>query len=130
MRLKGRDVILRVDNVPVALSRSCSLNISCDMTEVSSFLSGRAKTFVAGRYSWEVSCESLLSFAGSEIDLLECVKNGAKKTISMTADIGGKEVGLTGDVLVASLNVAAPLENMATYTAGLQGTGELHALPL
>jgi predicted secreted protein len=128
MRVRGKDVMLYINDAPVALSTGCSLEVSCELAEKSSFLSGRAKCFIAGRYEWSVSCDKL--FSAADFSALEMLKHGQEVTISMSAKIGGETYGLTGTALVSSWNSNAPAENMASSKIALQGSGELSALPL
>lgn len=131
MRCKGKDIALYRavgDGFKrIALSLSCDVSASCDMQEFSSFLSGRAKRFRAGRYSWVMNVEALV--ADNEADsseLLSALKTGTRLRVAMSLyDPDGSTHAVLGWVLVSSWSEGAPLSGMATYKVSFQGDGEL-----
>lgn len=132
MRFTGQDILFYVDDTPVAFSTSCDVQASCDMTEISSFLSSRARRFRPGRYAWQTSCDAIASDNGEAIALLAALKHGDRLKVTMSANIEGKSIGVWGYAFVAQWSEGAPLGSMATYKVQLQGDDELHifALPL
>lgn len=131
MRCKGKDIALYRavgdEFKRIALSLSCDVSASCDMKEVSSFLSGRAKRFRAGRYSWVMNVEALV--ADNEADsseLLGALKTGTRLRVAMSLyEPDGSAHAVLGWVLVGSWSEGAPLSGMATYKVSFQGDGEL-----
>lgn len=132
MRLKGKDIALYRQSADgayklIGMSLSCDLSVACDMQEFSSFLSGRAKRFRAGRYSWTVNNEALVaSDVADSGELLDALKNGTRMRIAMSVGLpDGSEHVVSGWVLVAGWSKGAPLSGMATYKVAFQGDGEL-----
>lgn len=59
--LEGKDLMLFLDGKTVALSNSCTLNVSRDMDEASSKDDGVYRTVTPGNISWDISADSLFS---------------------------------------------------------------------
>ena len=136
MRLKGNDIALYRamsggDGYKlIALSLACDVSVSCDMQEFSSFLSGRAKRFRAGRYSWTINSESIVATDVADgKELLSALKAGTRMRIAMSLGLpDGSTHAVSGWVLVAGWSEGAPLSGMATYKVSFQGDGELEIL--
>lgn len=56
----GKNLILYSDGVAVAASKSCTINVQCELMEVSSPTTGAWRTFLAGVKEWSVSCGVLV----------------------------------------------------------------------
>lgn len=131
MRVKGKDIaIYREVNGTfqlIALSLSCDLTVSCDMQEFSSVLSGRAKRFRAGRYSWQMNSESIVAVGVPDgAELLAALKSGERLHISMSLNSPEASMhAVRGWALVANWSESAPLAGMATYKVAFQGDGDL-----
>lgn len=74
----GKNLILYSGGVAVAASKSCTINVQCELMEVSSPTTGAWRTFLAGVKEWSVSCgvmvmaESVVSSAlsvGTSVEL-------------------------------------------------------------
>ena len=131
-KLKGRDVALKMKDedggyTPIAYSRDCDIAVSCDVAEFTSALSGRGRRFRAGRYTWNVNIEMLVADSEHPGALLLALKNGSILEIIM--DVGltvdGVRTSLKGNVVVNSWAEKAPLQGLATCSAGFVGDGEL-----
>lgn len=135
MRLRGKDIAVYREAAEgvfklIALSTACDVAASADMKEFSSFLSGRAKRFRAGRYGWTINIESLVA---TEVDdcfeLLKSLKVGTRLRLSMSLGFpNASQHAVAGWVLVASWAEGAPLAGMATYKVTFQGDGDLEIL--
>lgn len=56
----GKNLILYSGGVAVAASKACSINVQCELMEVSSPNTGAWRTFLAGMKEWSVSCAVLV----------------------------------------------------------------------
>ena len=134
MRIKGKDIaVYRASSETaqpqkIALSRDCDLAVQCDMQEFSSFLSGRAKRFRSGRYSWTLNIDALVADDdGNNGELLAALKNGTRLFVTMSLGApDGSSHAVGGWALVSTWQETAPLSGMATYKVALQGDGELN----
>lgn len=136
MRAKGKNIALYRRSADgngwtlLALSLSCDVAVSCDMAEFSSFLSGRAKRFRAGRYSWTITHEALVATEVADGgDLLAALKSGERLYVCMSlAHPDGTQHAVGGWCLVGGWQESAPMAGMATYKTSFQGDGELSPL--
>ena len=76
MKKKGRDVSVSFEidgggKEVVALARDADIDVSCDVAEFTSPLSGRAKRIRVGRYSWIVNISTLIDASDQPGRLLE-----------------------------------------------------------
>ena len=131
MKAKGRDIVLYVEDKGilkrVALSTSCGLTVQCDIAEFTSALSGRGKRVRPGRYSWQVSVDTLVDDSGGNtLPLLQHLISGTRLYISMQADIDGvAKMPIRGYCYVQTWDKKAPLAGMATCSATFVGDGEI-----
>lgn len=148
-RLKGRDLVLfrgEVGYPPydmVAMATDASLNVTADIKETTNPLSGRAKCYKAGRYSWTMDVARLYmvnynateteSSSTEETNILqqgETVAVGLATRDELFAPESGQYRHLKryyGTAIVKSVQVNAPVNGMANYRVSFQGTGELTA---
>lgn len=133
---KGRDVSVSIEidgggKEIVALARDADIDVSCDIAEFTSPLSGRAKRNRAGRYSWTVNIGTLIEASNQPARLLELLKSGASLTLTMDADLldgSGVNCVLQGNAVTSRWAVGAPLQGLATFSASFVGDGELSLL--
>lgn len=136
-KLKGRDVSVSIDidggvKELLALSRDADVDVSCDIAEFTSPLSGRAKRNRAGRYSWTVNIGTLIEASNQPARLLELLKSGASLTLTMDADLldgSGANCVLRGNAVTSRWAVGAPLQGLATFSVSFVGDGELSLSP-
>ena len=133
-KLKGRDVsvAMEIDGgglETIALSRDADIDVSCDVAEFTSPLSGRGKRYRAGRYTWAVNIGTLIEESNQPGRLLELLKSGAALTLTMDANLfnaDGKRCTLQGDAVAQKWQLGAPLQGLATFSASFVGDGELN----
>lgn len=136
-KLKGRDVsvAMKINGgglETIALSRDADIDVSCDVAEFTSPLSGRGKRFRAGRYSWIVNVGTLIEASNQPGVLLELLKSGGALTLTMDADLlnqDNKQCTLQGDAVVQKWELGAPLQGLATFSVSFIGDGELIMVP-
>lgn len=134
---KGRDVSVSIEidgggKELLALSRDADIDVSCDIAEFTSPLSGRAKRNRAGRYSWTVNIGTLIEASAQPARLLELLKSGASLTLTMDADLldgSGAYCVLQGNAVTTRWAVGAPLQGLATFSVSFVGDGELSLSP-
>lgn len=135
-KLKGRDVSVSIEidgggKELLALSRDADVDVSCDIAEFTSPLSGRAKRNRAGRYSWTVNISTLIEASNQPARLLELLKSGAVLVLTMDVDLlneSGFNCVLQGNAVTSRWAVGAPLQGLATFSASFAGDGELSLL--
>lgn len=133
MKLKGRDVSVAIeingeDRETIALSRDADIDVSCDVAEFTSPLSGRGKRFRAGRYTWTVNVGTLIDVGNQPGVLLELLKSGGALTLTFDANLrneNSKRSTLQGNAVVQKWQLGAPLQGLATFNVSFIGDGEL-----
>ena len=121
MATLGKNIIIKWNNggslVAIAAAKSCSINHTCDMKEISSPSSPTTRTYMAGRKGWRVTIGTLLS------DVLDLLKVGNSYTLNILND--GGSTGLSGTGLLMESDVTATVGNLATGSFVFQGSGDL-----
>jgi predicted secreted protein len=121
MAINGTDVILAKSGTVFAASTSCSLEVSSDQVDVTNKSSGFRKEYAYGFKSFSISCEGLITLDNYDyFDMLTDQENNTQ--ISVTFTVGTKV--FSGTCNIESVSVDGPVEGVATYSVGLQGTGD------
>lgn len=114
----------------IANATSNDFTITKDMIETTNKDSAGAKEFIAGEYGYTMSVEGMFeedASVGSSISWKEILTDliaGTSVTIVMTSNVSG-DLKLSGSAFFNELNLTAPKNDVATFTASIQGTGAL-----
>ena len=83
--LHGRNFVISIDGEPMALSKSCIVDIQCDTIPISSPSTGDWEDSMPGRNKWEVSCNHLMYNRGASkpIDRMDMVRS----VVTLSMDI-------------------------------------------
>lgn len=143
MALKGNRLSLFVEQgdtyKPVGMAMDSSLSVNGEVVEMAS-LSSRAKSFAPGRYEWRISCAALYcadptaaTYAQQLHILTQFLKGNTLKVVytEVVPYNGGlnaislPSIEYSGDAIVTSYTINAPVQGYANIAIELQGTGEL-----
>lgn len=125
MILHGRNLLIMqhtptTDTPVVACAKSCEVNTSCDIIEISSTTNNIWREYITGRKDWSVTLSYIVTaddFAPSMLRI------GEKVTLRFTdRDTGAL---LQGDAFIKTCKVVATINNLTTGSFSFQGTGEL-----
>ena len=114
----------------IANATSNDFSITKDMIETTNKDSAGAKEYIAGEYGYTMSIEGMFEedgSVGSAISWKEIITDlmaGTSVTIVMTSNATG-DLKLSGSAFFNDLNLTAPNNDVATFTASIQGTGAL-----
>ena len=114
----------------IANATSNDFSITKDMIETTNKDSGGAKEYIAGEYGYTMSVEGMFeedASVGTGISWKEIITDllaGTSVTIVMTSNVSG-DLKLSGSAFFNELNLTAPQNDVATFTASIQGTGAL-----
>ena len=125
-KLDGYVFALRLGGSAITGRVTSSLNIDWDMLDATTADSSQAKEYLAGESGWSVSVEG-------KLDSTETYAVTALKTAGDTRTVVVMKLGRltddarqwSGNVLVQSLSISMPKNDVVTWTATLQGTGAL-----
>ena len=116
--------------VKIANATSNDFSITKDMIETTNKDSAGAKEYIAGEYGYTMSVEGMFeedASVGAGISWKEIITDllaGTSVTIVMTSNVSG-DLKLSGSAFFNELNLTAPQNDVATFTASIQGTGAL-----
>ena len=114
----------------IANATSNDFSITKDMIETTNKDSAGAKEYIAGEYGYTMSVEGMFeedTSVGAGISWEEIITDllaGTSVTIVMTSNVSG-DLKLSGSAFFNELNLTAPQNDVATFTASIQGTGAL-----
>ena len=109
----------------VAHSTSASISMNMDLRDSTTKSSGGYQANLGGLRSWEVSGDAFVeigSITGADIEELWTTWE-ARTAVAVKFGASGMEY--TGDALITSISIDAGVEENATYSISLTGTGAL-----
>lgn len=140
----GDRLMLYYGGKPIALGKSCSIDISAETLDTSNKMSGNWKEFLTGQLSYTISSESLLTYstaaADNNVDLSkystfnDFIKLMAARTPvefeiatskDANEDFAVKSKFLSGTAIITQATVTANSGELTTCSIQLQGSGEL-----
>jgi TP901-1 family phage major tail protein len=129
------DVVVKLVNgaggspsVQLLHATSASLSISREMRDSTTKSSEGWSTSLAGLKSWEISGDGFVDFTGTGNnvdDLITQMLVADPETAKVTVSFGTAGQTYSGDAYITSCSVDAGVEENATYSLTLQGTGDL-----
>ena len=114
----------------VANLTSTDFELSKDTIDATNKDGGTYKEFLVGLSGWTMSAEGIFEedgSVGSSIspkELLDDIIAGAPITVVMTSNVTG-DLKLTGSAVITSFAWSAPVNDIATFSVSLQGSGSL-----
>ena len=143
-KVRANDLIVmyRVSGIwkAIAFATSCEIDISADMIETSSAVTGKWKTFVKKEKGWRISTAHLKGNVKKSPDLFELLESDDPIQVCLStveahpgiiSHTEYKQDGryqLTGSALVVRLTETARKGDMVTMSVELQGTGSLQQI--
>lgn len=127
---KGKLIRLKIGNDFVPCEMSCDITVNQEVLQVTNNTNGRAKSYIAGYYDWQVSLESKFvvsdTTASSQV-ILDRILNdlGAVGLEIISVDSNGAPYILKGDGIPVQWNLNAGSTGDATNNVVFQGSGEL-----
>lgn len=136
---KGEELMIFVDDEPIAYTTSHSRTMNVDTKDVSSKMSGDFDSSMPGKISWSISIEALTSMTTGHkskdtlmkalvqrkpIRIKECdVIRGVDETGAKTFKMG--TVHYQGDAIITKLDEKSANGEYDTFSSELKGTGPL-----
>lgn len=121
MATLGKNIIVMWDDggtlVAIAASKSCTFRNVSEVKEISSPSSSKARDYVSGRTSWNVSCRYLVS------NVCDMLKVGNTYTLNILNEDG--QTGLQGTAILVTCEISATQGDLAYGQFSFQGSGEL-----
>jgi len=136
-QLNGTEISVYVAGTLVGYSTNATLNINNNTRSISSKESGGWDENAEAMRSWDVSCDALYAWltpAGGAIsnttlsDMFTAyiaTRTTFEIVFGNTATVGDGWTKYTGDAILTSASITAPLEDTATFTVSFTGTSSL-----
>jgi len=120
-------VTLSVDGAIMAHATSASFSISRDLRDKTSKASSGWQENLAGLMSWEMSGDAFIDIAETNVSMADCftILTASDSTVTTTAVFTVGTNTYTGQVFVTSISADAGVEENATFSLSLTGTGIL-----
>lgn len=113
----------------VANATSSDFELTRDTIDATNKDGGQYKEFLVGLAGWTMNAEGIFEEDGSATgvsakDLLDDVIAGTAITVVMTSNVSG-DLKVTGSAVITSFAWNAPVNDVATFSVSLQGSGSL-----
>lgn len=116
------DVVLMVNDVPVAGQQNASLTRSMTPIDITNKIFGSWKESLSGTKTWKVSCSGMyVKNAESYKALEDAFMNNKELSVKLIMD----NYSYVGQALITDFPLNAVFNNQFKYTLQLLGTGEL-----
>jgi TP901-1 family phage major tail protein len=131
--VNATDVVLSIDTgagssyVKILHATSANLTINREMRDSTTKDSSGWSESLAGLKSWELSGDGFVDFdnSGTGIETDELITQMIAAAPTVTVEFGNSEKTYTGSAFITSISLDAGVEENATYSISLQGTGAL-----
>ena len=114
--IHGRQLIVKKNGTAIAAQKSCDIDVRCAGIPVSSPTQGQWENNIAGRKSWSMTCNTLVTSIKSNVDMV-----GQTVTISCGVD----DDTVSGTALITGWKVTGTIGNLAQAVATFLGSGPL-----
>ena len=123
MKHQGKDLLILLNDVAIANSKSCDINIDWEALETSSPVDGYVKHFIPGRMSWKVTTSYLVEAEGTPIKSLLSLP-GKIFTIKVKSRALSDDV-VTGPALCTDCKITGTKGNLTQGSFTFLGIGAL-----
>tara|TARA_R110000868_G_scaffold286009_1_gene546502 strand:+ start:1424 stop:1813 length:390 start_codon:yes stop_codon:yes gene_type:complete len=115
--------LISIEGESLAQLTNCTMSMNADLFETTTKYSNGWKEVQAGLKDVTYSAEGLADFSdATKYDLTQLFAAYTGRTILTTVFTNGT-VTITQETFISSLEVSAPMEDVATYSLELTGTG-------
>lgn len=118
----GIDVIIKVDNIPVAGQTNASFQRSMTPIDITNKITGDWKENIAGLKTWKIKCNGLYVINAESLDRLEEVFM-RNEEVEVVVIFGNKKY--TGRALITDYPLSAIYNSQFKYEITLLGSGAL-----
>jgi predicted secreted protein len=124
-KVKGNALLIYHEGVAIACTTAASFSLSNEQIEVTCKDNDGARQYTFGAQEWSFTVGGIFQFDNVGIDLLsDMAIDKETATIRFGTDVIG-DFFLEGECIISDLQIEANLNESATYTATLTGTGPI-----
>lgn len=119
----GNDVIIYVDGTAVAAAKSCDIDVKSEVIEVASPDTGIYRKYIAGRRSWDVTVNCLVTDTLAS----NVMKVGDNVRLTMGVRVRNHPTAdrLTGYAIITEMRISGSRGNLATGSFRFKGISAL-----
>ena len=107
---------MKLNGTAIAVQKSCDIDERCAGIPVSSPTQGQWENNIAGRKSWSMTCNTLVTALASNVSMVG-------QTVTISCNVGTDSV--SGTALVTGWKVTGTIGNLAQAVATFLGIGPL-----
>lgn len=125
--INGTSLLVYVNGEAIMGSKTCKLSISHDTRDTTTKDSSAWASKAEGLRSWNVSCDGLAVFTGTNYDfndLLLLISNRTKVSLKFSTEVSGDSY-FYGDAYLKTIDLDASVEDSTAYSAAFDGTAIL-----
>ena len=119
----GRNLIVSIDGVPVAGSKSCQFQISQNFIQACAPTNGRTKRKIPTDYDWSMSVDCLIPSSTLSVSLVDKLIAGTRVLLTFTDGSGQNRAGFA---YVKSCDEGGSVGSLATFSASFESDGALY----
>lgn len=120
----GIDIVIKVNNKPVAGQLNATLNRSMAPIDITNKINGDWKESLAGAHTWRVNCDGL--YVVNE-ESLKALEEAFMDNEEIDVSIGFDNKNYFGRALITDYPVSSQYNAQFKYKLALLGIGELHS---
>jgi len=114
--IHGGQLIVKKNGTAIAVQKSCDIDVRCAAVHVSSPSQGQWENNIAGRKSWSMTCNTLVTSIRSNVNMVG-------QTVNISCGVGNDTV--SGTALITGWKVTGTIGNLAQAAASFVGSGPL-----
>ncbi len=118
----GKNIIVTANNEVICGTKANSIQCDCETIEIADANDGSWVHRVAGRKSWSVTVNFLIS-GNTAVNIRSLLNVGTTYTLIIKSSASGDQV--TGSAILKSMDVQGAVGNLATGSWKFEGNGAL-----
>ena len=119
----GIDIVVKVDNKPIAGQLNATLNRSMSPIDITNKINGDWKESLGGAHTWRIRCNGMYVINAEALQKMEDAFM-SNEEVDVSVKFGGKNY--FGRALITDFPVSSQYNAQFKYDVSLLGTGELH----
>ena len=119
----GIDIVVKVDNKPIAGQLNATLNRSMAPIDITNKINGDWKESLGGTHTWRIRCNGMYVINAEALQKMEDAFMNNEE-VDVSVKFSGKNY--FGHALIIDFPVSSQYNAQFKYDISLLGTGELH----
>lgn len=122
----GSDLLFFIGELPIAMSRSCSISLNATLVDVTTKDSGSWGESMPTSKKWTGSCSGLVVWNENLVKFTDAFINKEMLAVSFKQRVGvAGDMIYSGNCFLESIEISAEQDAAVTFTIKMTGTGAL-----